>query len=297
VESEREKAGERCIFVVAALRGLFPIVVVLSLNLLPPLVSLGVSTLITAVFYAVLLTVKKTWNDVVHPLAAKDVVIGSLIVGVMVYILYYNALKLTSPGNASIISLTEIFFGYLLFNVWKKDDLPVKHLFGALLIILGAVIILGRSLTNLNFGDVMILMMASLSPIGNYFFKKARAVVSTESILFTRNLLTSIIVLALAVALHTKFSVKDIGQSIWFLLFNGLVMFGLNINLWLEGIHRISVTKANVMASTAPLITLLLAWLILRHQPTVWQLLAFVPIFWGVSLLALKPASIQGKKK
>jgi drug/metabolite transporter (DMT)-like permease len=61
---------------------------------------------------------------------------------------------------------------------------------------------------------------------------------------------------------------------------------GLSKLLWIEGIHRISVTKASALSSMSPLLTLLFAWLLLGNVPSIFQLVSFIPMFFGVLLLS-----------
>jgi drug/metabolite transporter (DMT)-like permease len=70
-----------------------------------------------------------------------------------------------------------------------------------------------------------------------------------------------------------------------YLILAGIAFFGLSKYLWIEAIHRISITKASALASLTPLLTLLLAWLILHQTPTIWQLASLVPFIVGTLLL------------
>ena len=77
-------------------------------------------------------------------------------------------------------------------------------------------------------------------------------------------------------------------KQVWFLLLlNGVVIFGISKIFWVEGIHRMSVTKANALSSLNPFITLIFAWLLLKDAPTVWQLSALAPMILGVILLGI----------
>jgi drug/metabolite transporter (DMT)-like permease len=55
--------------------------------------------------------------------------------------------------------------------------------------------------------------------------------------------------------------------------------------MWLEGIHRIAVTKALALGSISPVFTLIFAWLLLNQTPNVWQLTSLVPMIFGIFLL------------
>ncbi len=93
-------------------------------------------------------------------------------------------------------------------------------------------------------------------------------------------------VFLLAWVFRSTFSVEGFSYSLVFLLINGLFLLGLSKFLWIEGIHRINVMKANALASISPLITLLFAFILLQKTPTIYQLLAFIPMFFGVYFLS-----------
>ena len=80
-------------------------------------------------------------------------------------------------------------------------------------------------------------------------------------------------------------STADLMNSVLFLFISGTILLGLSKILWIEGIHRISVAKANALNALGPLSTLFFAWLILKDVPTIWQLLAVAVVFPGVWLL------------
>lgn len=105
--------------------------------------------------------------------------------------------------------------------------------------------------------------------------------------MLVRGVTSGIVILLLAFSLRQNFSASGLRGSIIFLLINGLFLFGLGKVLWIEGIHRISVTKANALSAISPLLTLFFAFLFLGQHPTGWQLTAFVPMFFGVILLAI----------
>jgi drug/metabolite transporter (DMT)-like permease len=112
-------------------------------------------------------------------------------------------------------------------------------------------------------------------------------------ILLVRSAISTPIVLISACLLKERFLITDLKSSAVLILINGLLLLGFSKILWVEGIHRISVTKSNALASIAPPLTLLFAWLILHNIPTLFQLLSIVPILFGMALLSMnkRPAS------
>lgn len=79
----------------------------------------------------------------------------------------------------------------------------------------------------------------------------------------------------------------EIKEVMPILIINGIIQLGFSKILWMEGIHRISVTKATALGSIAPIITIFFAWLILREAPTSFQLFSVIPMIAGVILLGL----------
>jgi drug/metabolite transporter (DMT)-like permease len=169
--------------------------------------------------------------------------------------------------------------------VLRKEPFPLEHKIGAGCMVLGAVIILGKSYGGFVFGDLFILAATFFAPFGNMFSQKCREIASSETILFLRSFFSGCALLGIAVILG-EHTVMDKAFSVLpVLLLNGVVIFGVSKLFWLEGIHRMPVTKAIIMQSMTPLLTLLFAWFLLSQAPTVWQLSSVVPLLLGVILL------------
>lgn len=281
----RERQGELAIFSEASLWALFPIVTILSFNSLPPFLSLGGSLVFATIFFAFLVTVRRKWAEVWQRQTLRETLIFTLINGVIYTGLIYVALQYTSAGNVSLVSLSEVFFSYLFFHVWKKDQLPLMHLVGSVLIMIGVALVFVPTFHQFQAGDLLVLLASALSPIGNYLGRRAREQVSTESIFFIRSFVSAAIILPLGLVLAPHFHLANLMETMSYLAINGMLMLGLSKILWVEGIHRISVVKANALSSISPLMTLFFAWLLLHNPPNLWQLLAFGPMGVGVFLL------------
>lgn len=284
----KEREGELFIFGEAALWALFPVITILSYNKISPLVSLAVSSMFAAFFFAVMLSAKKKWHEVANTSAFKDILLTTFFIGIVYYLLYFFGLQYTSAGNASIIVVfAEIFFSYLFFNIWRKDPLPLLHIAGAVLMMAGALIVLYPNLHKFQRGDIFVLIAGIFPAFGNFFARRARAKVSSETIMFYRSIISGLVILLVALIFGNKPSYSDFKDSFLLLFINGVFLLGLSKVMWIEGIIRISVVKANALGSVGPLLTLLFAWIFLRNIPTLWQLLSFIPMFFGVILLGI----------
>ncbi len=282
-----ERKGESYIIGEALLWGLFPVLTILGYSALPSLISLGLTTLFAAFFFALVLTFRGRWREIFDRGAAFDIAMTTLLIGVVFYALFYTGLTMTSAGNAAIVSLAEAFFSFCLFNLWHRESISSWHVVGAALMVLGAGIVLLPRAGSFHPGDLFVLLAVAISPFGNFFQRRARARISSEAILFVRSAASVPFIFFLAYLLGERLAFVAIP---WILvlvfLVNGFFVFGLSKMLWIEAIRRINVVKANGLQSLAPLVTLLFAYLLLHQAPTAFQLVAFVPMAAGVYLLS-----------
>ena len=279
------KKGELFIFTEGFLWAFFPVITILSYGKLPSLISLAYSTLFASIFFGTIVLFKKTWRDLLNPLVWKYVLFIVFFIGVLFYSFFYIGLTKTTAGNGSIIGLFEIFTSFLLFHVFKKESISSEYKVGAFLMVLGALIILGRDFSHTNVGDIFILIATFCTPLGNHFQQKVRKIASSETIMFLRSILAFPIIFLLAYFLNQHASFSDVKHSLFFLLVNGVFILGVSKILWIEAIHRISVTKAMALSSLTPFMTLFIAWIFLKQAPNAWQFISLIPLSIGIFLL------------
>lgn len=281
----KERHGELFAFSSAFLSGFFPIVIVLSYTSVSGIAALAWSTLFASGFFAAVLTHRHKWRELKNALLWKYGFFIAFFIGILFFGLYFWGLQYTTPGNVSIIVLFQVFTSFLFFNVYRRESISHEYILGSILMVLGACIVLAPSFGGVNIGDVVVLAATLFPPIGNYFQQKARRIASAESVLFIRNILSVPFFFFTIYALDILPSAADLRTALPFLVLLGVVFLGFEKILWIEGIHRISVTKAAALVSLVPFFTLLFAWIILGQVPTIWQLSALAPLVAGVLLL------------
>lgn len=280
-----ERKGEIFILGETVLWSLFPIITVLTFAGVMPLVSLAWTTGISTFFFLAVMFAKGTWRQVMNATALKYAAFITLFIGVGFYGLFYLGLQYTTPGNAAILALCESLTTYIFFNLLRGEKFPVEHIIGAGFMLLGAFIVVGKDFTSLALGDLLILAAMFVSPLGNLYQKKCREIVSSETVMFLRSLMSTFAIGALVILFGHSLSLAG-SEAVWpMLLLNGLVIFGLSKLFWIEGIHRISITKAILLQCVTPMFTLLFAWLFLSQTPTIWQITSLIPFILGVVLL------------
>ena len=180
---KEERKGELFQFGGSILWALFPVITVLTYSSLPSLISLGWSTAISTIFFFVIVVARKRVHELFNWQLWKYIFGVVIFIGVLFYSLFYIGLTKTSPGNASIIALGEVFTSFLFFNIYKKEFFSGRYMLGSFLMILGAIIVLIKGYSGSHIGDMLILLAVFFPPIGNYFQQKARTIASSESIL------------------------------------------------------------------------------------------------------------------
>jgi drug/metabolite transporter (DMT)-like permease len=262
---------------------LFPIVSMVALSSLTPLWAVTLSTFFAICFFAVWLTIKKQWHEVFQRDAWLDILWVTFFIGVGFYGLVFLGLQYTTAGNASIIFLFEILFSFFIFGcLFRTEKITGPHVCGAVLMGIGAIVILFPAEWSFNFGDLLIVFATMIAPFGNYFQQRARKKIGSTAIMFSRSLLSVIFLCVLALLFEPMISLEAISKSILFLLINGFLIFGLSKIFFIEAIHRISVPKAISFEAFVPALTLGLAYLMFGEVPTIWQVCALVPILVGL---------------
>jgi drug/metabolite transporter (DMT)-like permease len=248
---------------------------------MPPIFTASISTLFAALFFAVIVTVRKQWHQVRFA-PWKYILWTTFFIGILFYGLLFGGMKFTTAGNAGIVALMEIFFAFVIFSLFlKKESRDWSHILGATLMVGGALFILFPGEVRMNWGDGLILLATFFAPFGNHFQQKARKKVSTPFLLFFRSIFSSIFLFGFAYFIGEKLSYNMVEVSLLFLFINGFLLLGLSTIFWVEAIHHIRVSKAISLHTFAPALTLVFAYFFLQEVPTAWQIVGFVPIIAG----------------
>jgi drug/metabolite transporter (DMT)-like permease len=282
----RKATGELYALAHAFVWSLFPIVAISMYRLLTPLYTAAICTLVSVVYFAVSLTIRRKWHEVLHSAVWLYVGISAVLISIGYYSLLFLSLRYTTAGNNAIISLMEVFFSFLILGViLKQETHSRKHIIGAACMILGVGIVLSSSMSTFQIGDIVMLCATMLPPVGNLFAKKARAVVGTECVMFIRNLIGGTFLTGLALMVEPSPSIDTLGSVAVPLILSGVVFFGFRIWLWVESIHRIAIAKTISLSSVGPVFTLIFAYLLLDEPIYLRQVIGIVPVLVGVYLL------------
>ena len=269
--------------------GLFPVLTIIAYtNYLSPLTTLAWGYLIATILFAIILTIRKEWKkNLFNTKALKDIALTVFFIAIIYHFLYFLSLKYTSAQNVSLLTLMEVFFGFVIIGyIAKKEPISKQHLFGAMLMLLSAVIILSSTTTSLNIGDLLILTATIIAPIGNIFAKRALHQVSLAYLMFVRSFVGLVVFASCSFIFESSISLSELIQSMPYLLFGGLIFLGLLKVITMFGFKKTSVTHTISFNSLKPAFAFIFAWLLLKETPTTVQMVALIPSFIGLYLLA-----------
>jgi drug/metabolite transporter (DMT)-like permease len=276
----REREGELMMLLLSILEGLFPILSLLSISLIGAIHSYAYVTLIATVVLAGLLA----WRGAIGTLwtreAQRDLLLTTFFITAL-FVLIFVALRYTTAGNVAVLVFLQLLFAYLYFHLFGQERMRRTHSIGALLMGAGGIIVLLPADWRFNLGDGLALLAAAIAPIANLYQKRARAYVGTLTILVYRNLLALPLLFALASLLEPRVQRHDLAEALPYLLANGLLIYVVAKILWVEALHRISITKVSAMLALVPIFTLLFAYWILGEAPSMRQWIGMVPILLG----------------
>lgn len=262
----------------------FPILSLLAMNYIGALYVYGFSLITALLFFVIIMYKKALFSELLDTTAYKNLLLTSFWITTL-FIIVFIGMRYTTASNMAVIIFLQLLFSYLYFNVIGKEKMHTIHTLGALLMAIGAIIILFPEDFTLNKGDILILIAAAIAPFANLYQKRARQHSSAVTILTFRTIVAIPFVFVLAYFFEDKFNPTQLQHALIYILAIGILVFGLSKIMWIEALHRISITKVSALLAIVPLLTLLFAFLFLDETPTLLKVIAIVPILFGGYLI------------
>ncbi|SEF63308.1 DMT family transporter [Marinobacterium lutimaris] len=280
------RVGELYMMAAAALWGLLPVISKQAYQHIPILMCAALSAFVTAIFFAVLLTLRGEWRDLLCKTALASSLISGVGIGVLFYGLVFWGQSMVPASTTSVLLLMEVFYSMLLLRVLGHERLTRRQVVGAGVMVAGAIIVLApNSASFLGLGELILLFAAIIPPIANYHMQRARKYVGASSILFLRSCISLTVICLLALWLEPLPSTSDLLAAAPWILINGILIFGVSKIFWVEAIRRIPISKAVAMNSLAPLVTLAVAYWLLGEPAAWYQWVGCAPLTLGCWIL------------
>jgi drug/metabolite transporter (DMT)-like permease len=279
-----QRSGERFAFGLTIIEAWFPVLAVLAVSSLGGLHTYFYSLIIAVCILFIIHFVKRKRFIKKDLNALFPLFLTSLLTTAM-FAFIFIGLQYTSANNMAILMFMQVFFSYVYFYKNKTESLTLQQSLGAFLMLIGAMIVLFPEKIQLGLGDALIIFAAMIAPIANYWQKRSRSFVPSETILLVRSLFAIPVLFILAKWMEPDVSWKMI-QEQWFWLFMiGSLVFVVAKLWWIEAIYLLSITKVSAIFAFSPMMTLALSYWILDDMPTIHQIIGVFPIIMGSVLI------------
>ncbi len=275
-----ERKGELMVVLLSLLESSFPVLSIIVIEKIGALFSYAIVIAIAGAVLLALLAHRRALPSLFQPAAQRDLLLTAFFI-TLLFALMFLGLRYTTAGNAAVIIFLQLCFAYLYFNVLGPERLTPLHSAGALLMGLGALVMLWPESLRFNPGDLLILAAAAVAPLANLYQKRARKHVGSLTILTYRNLIALPVIVALAWSFEPLPRLSEVSTVLPQLLAIALLVYVAAKLLWVEALHRISITKISALTALLPLFTLVLAYAVLDEVPSHRQLLGILPILVG----------------
>lgn len=284
--NKNERTGELFILAEVLLFALFPIFLVQSLGLIPPLFFAGLSSFIAGITFF-LITLFKKQSFVLPKQALFPGIMGIIVIVLIVNGLLFIGGQHTSPGNSALLIQSEVVFTFLFFGLLGLERITLKRVSGSAIILLGSIFILFNGFSgNISKWDVIILFGISFAPLGNFFQKKTLGYISPLTYGVYRSIFGGIILFCISFIFENPLENIEWSQEILLLILaNGILILGLSKWFFFEAIQRMGVSKSIALTATVPAITILLTFLFLHEAPTLSQYIGLLGVIIGVPLI------------
>ena len=203
-----EREGELLILGLALIESWFPILSIIAMGYVGALHTYAYSLVIALFFFIVLMYKRDRFKELKNKSAYKDLLLTSFFITAL-FTLVFVGLRYTTAGNMAVIIFLQLLFSFVYFNILGKEKMDRLHLFGSILMGIGAVVILIPEELVLNKGDLLILAGAAIAPFANLYQKRARKFCSSETILGFRTVVGLPFVAFLAYVLEPSVSLES----------------------------------------------------------------------------------------
>lgn len=280
----KEREGEFLMLALALIESWFPILSIVSMAYIGALHTYTYSLVIALFFFIILMAKRDRFKELKNKAAYKDLLLTSFWI-TLLFTLVFIGMQYTTAGNMAVIIFLQLLFSYLYFNVLGKEKMDKLHLIGAGIMGFGALIILIPDDLTFNKGDLLILIAAAIAPVANLYQKRARNYCSSETILGFRTVVGLPFIALLAYYFEPATTYDNFISALPSLLLIGILVYVVSKIMWIEALHRISITKVSAMMGLVPMMTLFFAYLYLNEVPELRQILGIIPVLIGGYLL------------
>jgi drug/metabolite transporter (DMT)-like permease len=143
---------------------------------------------------------------------------------------------------------------------------------------------------SFNLGDFLILITPLFYQISHVIAKRTMKKIGTYAVQAGRYLFAGLTLFIISSLLNmNQFSLLAEPLNLTTILILGFIVAGIGTLAYYEGIRRINLSKASAILAPYSVVSVILAWFILKEVPTVYQIFGLIIILIGIfSLVKIK---------
>ena len=286
----KEKEGVLLVILCVLLHGAHPILGKYGVSLVQPLFFASVTNLIAAMSLILIILFKRESPLL---LIEKRYFLSLLFIGffgtTLSNMVFFYGVRLTSGINSAILLQAEPVYSLIIGYLLLKEKVTTRQIVSTIVIILGTVLVIYQGTSRLNWGDILVLLTPLCYQVGHFFSKRLlnQTEISPLFIAAGRTFYGGVFLFILNQLTGTS-NFKTLTQPniLAILIFYGTVVYAFTYLAFYAAIKRINLSKASAIISIYPAISIVLAHLILKEVPDVYQLSGFLIVLVGVFYLS-----------
>lgn len=207
-------------------------------------------------------------------------------------IIFVLTTKITTAANAIILQCTAPLWLYL-FYIIRGKKITGRELIPRLFILLGIIVILCDSKGGNIYGNLLALTNGVAYAIVQYFLEK-KFPFSDQTVVGLNNIVLCAVIL---IIMPGNLDFLSLTFSSWLsLAFLGVFQIGLSYLILFKGVKLISALEASIISLVEPLLNPILVFLVIGEMPSVFALVGFGIILFGIGL-TLVPERMKKRLK
>lgn len=198
-------------------------------------------------------------------------------------VLTFMSVAFIDPGTGSLLLKSTTVFSVAFGVIWLRDRLALEQLIGAVLAIVGVVIITFQPGDYLRIGSLVVIAAAFVYALHNALFKRYGRGIDLPNFFLFRLASTSLFLLVVAAARNELY--VPLGWPAWaILLLTGTVNVALSRGLYYLTLHRLNLSLHAIILTLSPVATIAWTLLLFGVWPTLQQLIGGAVVIVGVMM-------------
>ena len=271
-----------------------------------PITIIFIRCFIASVFFAVLCIILYKHQFKINK---KDIkyFIGMAFFEPFIYFLFETySLQLCDASVVSVIIATIPLFVALMAVFIFKEKMSKLNFLGVFLSISGIVIMLWKNFNDANFSYLGVLLAfgAVFSTIGyNFFLKKIPTTYSPIVVITWQNIIGLFAFFPLVFMVNNSetflFQYQALGdfKNLSFIIILAFLCSTIAFVLYIDSMRKLGVARTNIFVNLIPVMTVIIAYFVLREEITIPKILGIIIVIVGIFLVQQKAKQKSRKQK